>query len=715
MPTEKPNDTNKSLTNITDLGKKEEVSTRRVSFASKNKMRTFENPTETSTDYESSPEPPQEDEENPFRINERSSKKTKTHKASPLVKRVSDAMEMTTNVGTILKNSNRDFVEQSSPILSHNEPVSRLSWYLNENESKTINNNIEKIIADDNFSDNTETITNDIKDKDIFINDKTETIQNDKDLKGTSINIKDFPTPEFKVINSPNERKDSNRASLSNLFSDNTTNTRLSYPAPLFPRQSISETHIAPSPCLIAPTPDIPIKDFLSEIGIRFLDGLVSFTRRDTLLIDKKDPEDISDVAKIKSSVISATEQRVYEEICCSISDKIKTTREEALNLEGEFGFNKPLIYLQYQKATEVERDNIKDNLKSLKTKVRAKAKEHWDRIQYNFYEKLINAFQEELKWVLSSDEEFKNAIPVIEHKSSLTIRLHQELTDEVNKLREKTEALETMDWARYRELEKLIEKGEEDVSEIKKKITESEKDISEKEKRIQAISTEEIEIEREIDKWTRILRQHEEPMSSLVRRCTKVYDTLSILSGWTLRCLTERFFVCSFMGDVPITVRMEYNTDHICLSVEITSAHSDSFTVKCIDFLLENKATYLLGKSVSGCIKEIGRNIVRWVDLREDLRKVRLMARLSCDDSGKSLERHCYKVSILNRDIKTRFDVLFDATEYPSIKITKMEFKYGKELTDERINEIKTLTEMKGPNSYNSLSTLVTLLKSQS
>ncbi|OIR58277.1 MAG: Spc7-domain-containing protein [Amphiamblys sp. WSBS2006] len=589
-------------------------------------------------------------------------------------------MEMTVNVGKIHDEEKYSFVEESSPMIIAKERPSRPSWFLQPGEM-ALTENVGKVLGKNQDTD-------------------TEEIPF----------IKDFPVPQLSHIGSPEERTETPRKERRRSSLRLSGSSRLDcYPTPLFPRtrNSLSQTVKAPSPCIEESVPEGSLKDFLDEIGVRFLDGLAIFTRRDTLLFERMGEEQTPQ-ERLRMATVAATEQSVFAEGCSEILKRISATRAVVADLEGEFNFNAPQISKRYRSSGETAREEIRASLKSLKIAARTEARKVWYVWRRTFHCQLYQEkFAALLGWAGQCLGQINEKAKDIETCEEHTTRLHDETKAELRERRRRIEAYHTMDWSRYRELESAVERQKKQIAELEKQVAEKENKKTEAENTFLRLEQKAEGLEEAVKELAENSKHSPEPLGELVEKYNRNYNLLVDLCGWRIVSLKKNKISVLVLGDIPLALTIGFDGELLCQSVEIASEHEDRFTDKCIAILKKEKYSKM---SLEKTLQLVLKKLEGWSELRKDLRRVRFLSSLSDRNDP---EKHIYSATVLNDKTKTRIDVLFDATEYPTINILSSDVVYGKRIEEDTIHALQKTTERQEPNSYALLSTLIVLLSS--
>lgn len=664
----------------------QEVPERRVSFAATARIRVF-NTGDSSTSEQETPNQPKKTFENPFNneekiikkdLNKQNQKRIKTIVSSPLS---TNKMNMTECVGGIIDKTQKDsFVEQLSPMIVAKEIPERLSWCFNPTETMNITDNVGRILKNE-IDLNQGKHDYETKEKNISKEHETFPL------------IRDIPEPVFEQMNSPFVEKtfektpkkdDLSRRRSSIRYS---TGSRLdSYPTPLFPRIRLSEQAKvkAPSPCVEETLPEITLKEFLSLIGIRFLDGLTSFTRRDTLLFDKKPDEVLDNAEIVYKGLICTEEHSIYEKGCSEIIEMINESKRKVSCLEKEFGFNRPAVYKQFSCGDETKKDEIIIKLKALKSASRIKAKNNWYDWRMTHCSALQICFDSLSCLIDKETEELNQKIPSIDECEKEFDKVLLQTKNELFSLKEKEEAYHTMDWTRFRELEVLIEKQKLEVEKYEKIIEQSKKEANVVDFMVKEEEEREKKLEMELEECYEICKAYEETSSSIIEKLGLGYSILELVCGWRLTKLTNSLIKLSTNGDIPIDLTVDYAPGFICTNLQIQTTHQDNFTHKCVSILKEEFSS---SKSYfPELLQTILKRIDGWSLLRKDLKNARFLSLLS---DKENTQKHVYKAVLLQDSFKRRIDVLFDATNYPSIDIFSTEVVYGSFLEEKNIFDL--------------------------
>lgn len=676
------------------LKESQEQPERRVSFAATARIRVFN--TADSTSENETPNKQNKEIENPFGNNKKETekkirKKTKTIISSPLTTVDQKDMDITECVGGIIDKAQKDsFVEQLSPIIVTKELPERLSWCFNPTETMNITDNVGKILKDEY----------NMKQGDV------DNIKKDTKEDDNIPFIKDIPEPVFEQMNSPFVEKWAEKTPKKEEFSRRrssirySTGSRLdSYPTPLFPRiKTIEQTKVkAPSPCIEETLPKITIKDFLSLVGIRFLDGLTSFTRRDTLLFDRKAEKDLNTDELVYRGLICTEEHIVYEKGCTDIIEMINKSRSNVDYLEKEFGFNRPTVCSQFSNGNEQEKDEITTKLKALKTSSRTHAKNKWYLWRLEHCSSLKKCFDSLCVFFDKEEESLNEKKPLIEECELEINELLSQKTTELISLREKEEAYHTMDWTRFRELEELAEKQKKELDEYEKRVEKSREEANVVDLLLKEEVERENKLEEELNEYYEICKKEEETSSSIIEKLSFGYSVLEFICGWRLNKLTETQIKLTTNGDIPVDLTVCYNTGFVCTNIQIQTTHQDNFTHKCVSILREE--CFSPNIYFPDLLRSILSRLDGWALLRKDLKNVRFFSLLS---DKIDTQRHVYKATLLQESLKRRIDVLFDATNYPVISILSAKTIYGNLLKEEKIFDLhqKISSELKSTNT---------------
>jgi kinetochore protein Spc7/SPC105 len=127
------------------------------------------------------------------------------------------------------------------------------------------------------------------------------------------------------------------------------------------------------------------LKGFLDASGIRFLDNLANFGRRDTLLPPVA-PTEQSLFNDMTTYSVSVPALEVHEFGCAELKQYIDDGKISIMALEEAFDRSLPKLYLNFQNGSSNTKDFIKSQLKNLKVVSRLYAKEQW----YSWRKKLL-------------------------------------------------------------------------------------------------------------------------------------------------------------------------------------------------------------------------------------------------------------------------------------------------------------------------------------
>lgn len=221
----------------------------------------------------------------------------------------------------------------------------------------------------------------------------------------------------------------------------------------------------------------LTLKEFLSVVGIRFLDHVSTSTRRETLArLYEERSSDFGFFLRdrlLMSICLHQPESQLYEQGCAVLEEKITETRAALDVMENKF----PKSFFIPHKNDAVFSSEWISQLKALKTHARNQVQDQWYQWRRTHLVPLGELFQEHITKLQQDGAQLDQVRASMESVSNQLRSFHNLLLDRKRSIERDQSLIQQMDWKHYITIMQQKEKQDLHIQSIKDRIATIEKE----------------------------------------------------------------------------------------------------------------------------------------------------------------------------------------------------------------------------------------------
>ncbi|KAG0222614.1 hypothetical protein BGW42_006418, partial [Actinomortierella wolfii] len=277
----------------------------------------------------------------------------------------------------------------------------------------------------------------------------------------------------------------------------------------------------------------IPLKTFLSLVGISFMDNLQSVHRRRTLLAEPKPSTTYAVEDYVKAMAILTPELDQYKSSCENAKSYIEESRSVVQDIEAKVDAENPEFFAEYLEGEPAFQEFMRERFRMIKVHSRLAATEAWYQWREDMIKIQMEAFEHNLSKLKEDRAKISGMVKEAARVHPGVVQRYKELKRQLEQARERQQAFAQCDKEQLASLAEAIEEQGNQLNLFKRKLAGKTNELMDLTQKVEQLRVVERTERAHIAAAEKTIKDHQYIKASDLARAKDQLATLQAIHLW--------------------------------------------------------------------------------------------------------------------------------------------------------------------------------------